>query len=260
MKTRSDPDRIVERYLADLKQALTGLPASRRREIQDDVSAHIDEARARLRGGDEAAVQVLLERLGDPEEIAAEAGARAMPAPRQGPTRGCRGSCCSGESCSGSAGWSAWSCSGLGLRLLEVARQAAGHLGGARGPRPAPAAAQCSHRERHMHQLVRPRVGHRHALHHQRPGRPPLGRHCRVRRAARRAGGRRRAPRACPPAGLTLAVQCRRPGLAPPGNVRVAGWAGLRCRQAVPAKTKIGSRRAGPRQLESRSTRLSVTA
>lgn len=84
MKTRSDPDRIVERYLADLEQALTGMPASRRREIQDDISAHIDEARARLGGGDEAAVQALLERLGDPEEIAAEAGARAMPAPRQG--------------------------------------------------------------------------------------------------------------------------------------------------------------------------------
>jgi hypothetical protein len=83
MKTRSDPDRIVKRYLADLNQALAGLPASRRREIQDDVSAHISEARARLNGGDEAAVRALLERIGDPEEIAAEAGAQAVSGPRR---------------------------------------------------------------------------------------------------------------------------------------------------------------------------------
>ncbi len=81
MKARSDPDRIVNRYLEDLDRALAGLPASRRREIQDDVSAHINEARARLDGGDEAAVRALIERIGDPEEIAAEAGARAVPGP-----------------------------------------------------------------------------------------------------------------------------------------------------------------------------------
>ena len=40
MKTRSDPDRLVKRYLADLNQALAGLPTSRWREIHDDVSAH----------------------------------------------------------------------------------------------------------------------------------------------------------------------------------------------------------------------------
>ena len=83
MKTRSDPERIVKRYLAELSQALASLPASRRREIQDDVSAHISEARARLDGVDEAAVRALLERIGDPEEIAAEAGARAASGPRR---------------------------------------------------------------------------------------------------------------------------------------------------------------------------------
>lgn len=83
MKTRSDPDRIVKRYLDDLDRALAGLPASRRREIHDDVSAHISEARARLDGTDEATVRALLQRMGDPEEIAAEAGARAVSGPRR---------------------------------------------------------------------------------------------------------------------------------------------------------------------------------
>ncbi|MDA8282137.1 MAG: hypothetical protein M0Z42_02295 [Actinomycetota bacterium] len=81
MNTRSDADRIVERYLDDLDRALAGLPASRRREICDEISVHISEARARLDGGDEAAVRALLERVGNPEEIAAEAGARAVSGP-----------------------------------------------------------------------------------------------------------------------------------------------------------------------------------
>lgn len=75
MKTRPSADRIVERYLADLDRALAGLAASRRREVVEEVSAHIAEGRALLEGDDETSVRALLDRVGEPEAIAAEAGA-----------------------------------------------------------------------------------------------------------------------------------------------------------------------------------------
>lgn len=65
MKTRSDADRIVKRYLADLSQSLASLPASRRREIQDEISAHIVEARIRLGDEDEAAARAHRRSRGD---------------------------------------------------------------------------------------------------------------------------------------------------------------------------------------------------
>lgn len=75
MKTRSSPDRLVERYLADLDHALAGLGASRRREIMEEVSGHIAEGQALLEGDDEMGLRALLDRFGEPEAIAAEAGA-----------------------------------------------------------------------------------------------------------------------------------------------------------------------------------------
>jgi hypothetical protein len=75
MKTRSSSDRLVERYLDDLDRALTGLGASRRREVVEEVSGHIAEGRVLLGSDDEAGVRALLDRVGEPEAIAAEAGA-----------------------------------------------------------------------------------------------------------------------------------------------------------------------------------------
>lgn len=70
-------DRLVAEYLARLDAALHDLPAARREELLEQVSEHIATARAEL--GDhagEAEIRTLLERLGDPADIAAEAGQR----------------------------------------------------------------------------------------------------------------------------------------------------------------------------------------
>jgi uncharacterized membrane protein len=66
-------DKLVDNYLARLDDALGGLPRRRRREIVEEISRHIAEAEAGLAPDDEASVRDLLDRLGDPEEIAAEA-------------------------------------------------------------------------------------------------------------------------------------------------------------------------------------------
>jgi hypothetical protein len=76
-------DALVDRYLADLGAELEGLPADRRRELLDEVGEHIAAARATLDAESEAAIRNVLERLGDPADIAAEArerfGVPAMP-------------------------------------------------------------------------------------------------------------------------------------------------------------------------------------
>ena len=69
----SSTDRIVEEYLSRLRAALGDLPRARRRELVREISDHIAEGRASLPKDDEAAVGALLERLGDPDDIAAEA-------------------------------------------------------------------------------------------------------------------------------------------------------------------------------------------
>jgi hypothetical protein len=66
-------DVLVDRYLTDLDAELHDLPAIRRREILDEVGEHIAAARATLDAETEAAIRTVLERLGDPADIAAEA-------------------------------------------------------------------------------------------------------------------------------------------------------------------------------------------
>jgi hypothetical protein len=70
------PDDLVGDYLSRLDRALTGLPRERRREIVEEISEHITAAREELPPGDEAALRNLLDRLGDPEQIAADARER----------------------------------------------------------------------------------------------------------------------------------------------------------------------------------------
>ena len=70
-----EADKLVRRYLAQLDAALRGVDASRREEILAEVHGHIDEGRTGLDPGDAASVQTLLDRVGDPAAIAAEAGA-----------------------------------------------------------------------------------------------------------------------------------------------------------------------------------------
>jgi uncharacterized membrane protein len=71
MTTKADA--LVDRYLEDLETELRGLPGHRRREILDEVGEHITQARAALDAETEAAIRTVLERLGDPADIAAEA-------------------------------------------------------------------------------------------------------------------------------------------------------------------------------------------
>jgi len=77
----SKADKLVEDYLKRLNAELRGLPRARRRELAEEISDHIAEARAGLETEDEAEIRTLLDRLGEPAEIAAEAMERLGPRP-----------------------------------------------------------------------------------------------------------------------------------------------------------------------------------
>jgi hypothetical protein len=82
MTVASNADRLVADYLKTLDRELRGVPRGRREELKAEIGEHIAEARAGLEPGDEAGVREILERLGDPVDIAAaerpaEAPARA---------------------------------------------------------------------------------------------------------------------------------------------------------------------------------------
>jgi hypothetical protein len=74
-QTASEADNLVRRYLAQLDAALQGVDTSRREEILTDVHEHIEQGRTGLDPDDTAGVLTLLDRVGDPAAIAAEAGA-----------------------------------------------------------------------------------------------------------------------------------------------------------------------------------------
>jgi hypothetical protein len=76
-------DRLVEDYLKRLERELGDLPRARRRELTDEIAGHIAEARANLEVETEAEIRNLLERLGDPAEIAAEERERVAVRPRR---------------------------------------------------------------------------------------------------------------------------------------------------------------------------------
>jgi HAAS domain-containing protein len=81
-QSAGETDKLVRRYLAQLDAALRGVDASRREEILADVHEHIEEGRAGLDPDDAASVRTLLDRVGDPTAIAAEAGA-SLPGSRR---------------------------------------------------------------------------------------------------------------------------------------------------------------------------------
>lgn len=66
-------DVIVDNYLAAVDRAAADLPQDQRAELLSDLWAHIAAARTQLDPETEAGVLTILERLGDPESIAAEA-------------------------------------------------------------------------------------------------------------------------------------------------------------------------------------------
>jgi hypothetical protein len=71
---------LAEAYLDRLERAAVHLPRARRRELVDDIEAHLAEAL----GPDPADAEVLtvLDRLGEPEEIAAAEAPPPAPDPR----------------------------------------------------------------------------------------------------------------------------------------------------------------------------------
>jgi uncharacterized membrane protein len=73
-------DRLIEDYLDRLEQELADVPQARRRELVSEISDHIAEGRAEART--EAEVRTLLDRLGEPAEIADEARERFPQSPR----------------------------------------------------------------------------------------------------------------------------------------------------------------------------------
>lgn len=68
-----DPRQIVDEYVSALTAELGDLPAADRAEIITDVREHYEEACRELPDPTEAALRNILERLGSPSEIAAEA-------------------------------------------------------------------------------------------------------------------------------------------------------------------------------------------
>jgi uncharacterized membrane protein len=66
-------DSLVNDYLDRLERELADVPSARRRELVQEISEHISEARAQFDPETEADIRNLLDRLGDPADIAAEA-------------------------------------------------------------------------------------------------------------------------------------------------------------------------------------------
>jgi hypothetical protein len=74
------PDELISDYLEKLDAELADLPRAARRDVTEEISAHIAELRADR--DSEADVRAVLDRLGDPAEIAADARERFDVQPR----------------------------------------------------------------------------------------------------------------------------------------------------------------------------------
>ena len=74
--TAPHADQLIDGYLARLRVAATDLPSSVRDELIADMRAHIAEARSREAQETDATVLNILDRLGEPDTVVAEAGRR----------------------------------------------------------------------------------------------------------------------------------------------------------------------------------------
>jgi uncharacterized membrane protein len=72
----TNTDRIVDDYLRRLEMALSTLPRGRRQELVEEIREHIEDGRSELGTEDEVGVRSMLDRIGDPEEIAADSADR----------------------------------------------------------------------------------------------------------------------------------------------------------------------------------------
>lgn len=88
--TGSRHDQLVEQWLAAVRQEGADLPPEALGELLADLREHIEVARADLPAETEAEVRTILERLGDPSMIVAEARGGSAPSdvgPGAGPAR-----------------------------------------------------------------------------------------------------------------------------------------------------------------------------
>src|SRR5207253_10779480 len=69
-------DQLISGYLARLKEETAGLPQASRRELLADVSSHVEEARRQLTDETDADILNILDRLGEPSAVAADAAER----------------------------------------------------------------------------------------------------------------------------------------------------------------------------------------
>lgn len=86
----TDNDALVSDYLSRLEAAASGLPADRRAELIEEISAHIAEAMAQSSAsiaGSGADLLDLLGRLGDPQDIARAAADAPVLVPEQATMR-----------------------------------------------------------------------------------------------------------------------------------------------------------------------------
>jgi len=69
-------DQLIDGYLARVRAAAADLPSGARDELLDDMRAHIGEARSREPEETDASVLNILDRLGEPDTVVAEARRR----------------------------------------------------------------------------------------------------------------------------------------------------------------------------------------
>jgi hypothetical protein len=86
--TAPHADQLIDGYLARISAAAADFPAGARTELLDDMRSHIAEARSRERDETDATILNILDRLGEPAVVVAEArerlGLRAEPVARPG--------------------------------------------------------------------------------------------------------------------------------------------------------------------------------
>ena len=73
--TATHAGEIVDGYLKRLERELADLPPGRRKEVVGQIAEHIADARAELSNETDADLLTIIDRLGEPDEIAAEARA-----------------------------------------------------------------------------------------------------------------------------------------------------------------------------------------
>ena len=143
-------DGLVHSYLHAVDQALGNMSAERRRELLGDLSDHIAAERADLQPPTEAGLRAILDRLGDPATVAAEARLLDDPPPAPiGPLP--TGPLPAGRGRLGPLAWIAIVLGSMVLIVLGVIVVGAigwSTVGGSSGPAPVPAtqSPQPSHR------------------------------------------------------------------------------------------------------------------